>query len=154
LFGVVYMAPARDVHAVHHDAAAERPMNWSLVPLMLGSIGLGWLGLVGWLGFALGDTVSPSEVRPELFTLIGGVAFTLGIIGFLGAVFWYVFRPRTVIAAGETSYRPDAWVRAIADGGYAIADGLSRVQSGLLVRYVFGSLVGVAIILLVRMFVR
>src|SRR5205085_6922338 len=34
LFAIVYMAPASDPHAVHHDADAERPMNWSLVPLM------------------------------------------------------------------------------------------------------------------------
>jgi NADH-quinone oxidoreductase subunit L len=153
LFGIVYMGQAGDAHAVHHDAGAERPMNWSLVPLMLGSIGLGWLGWVGWLGAALGDTVSPAEVRPALLSPTGGLAFILGAIGFLGAI-WYVLRPRTVIAAGATSYQPDGWVQAIANAGYAVSAGVSRVQSGLLVRYAFGTLIGIAIILLVRVAVR
>src|SRR5438552_11965543 len=43
LFATVYLAPANDPHAVHHDPSAERPMNWSLVPLMIGSIVLGYL---------------------------------------------------------------------------------------------------------------
>jgi NADH-quinone oxidoreductase subunit L len=153
LFAAVYMAPARDAHAVHHDASAEPPMNWSLVPLMLGSIGLGWLGWVGWLAAALAGTAGPAEVRPPILTLTGGVAFILGAAGFLGAA-WFVLRPGAVLAAQETSYRPDGWVQVIANAGYAVSEGVSRIQSGLLVRYAFGSIIGVAIILLVRMAVR
>ena len=153
LFGIVYMAQARDAHAAHHDADAEPPMNGSLVPLMLGSLGLGWLGWLGWLAAALAGTAGPAEVRPPILSLTGGVAFILGGVGFLGAV-WYVLRPRAVVAAGETSYRPDPWVQVIADVGYAVSEGVSRVQSGLLVRYAFGSLIGIAIILLVRVAVR
>ena len=90
---------------------------------------------------------------PPLFSLTGGLAFILGAIGFLGAA-WYVQRPQAQVARGETSYRPDSWVRAIAAGGYAVASGLSRVQSGLLARYAFGSILAMAIILLVRVAVR
>src|SRR5947209_2836195 len=57
LFAIVYLALARDPHAIHHDAATEQPMNWSLVPLMVGAIVLGYVG--GWLqprlAPALGD---------------------------------------------------------------------------------------------------
>ena len=152
LFAIVYMAPASDAHAVHHDAGAERPMNWSLVPLMIGSIVLGWLGWTGWLQDALDGTVPPMAL-PPLLNPIGGLAFILGAVGFLGAA-WYVLRPAFTQQPGETSYRADGWVRAIAAAGYAASDGLSRVQSGLLARYAFGSLLGVAIILLVRVAAR
>src|SRR5205085_12568237 len=45
LFSIVYLAPAVDPHAVHHDPDNERLMNWSLVPLMIRSITFGWLGI-------------------------------------------------------------------------------------------------------------
>src|SRR5262249_8674481 len=135
LFAIVYMAPAGDPHAVHHDAAAERPMNWSLVPLMVGSVILGWIG-IAWLPSLLSEPlVGPVELAP-LLNLTGGVAFILGAIGFLSAA-WYVLRPQAALAPGETSYRPDAWVRAIADGGYAVSNAFSQTQSGLLARYAF-----------------
>ena len=41
LFAIVYMAAPVDPHAVHHDTSPERLMNWSLVPLMIGSIVFG-----------------------------------------------------------------------------------------------------------------
>jgi NADH-quinone oxidoreductase subunit L len=153
LFSIVYMAPAEDPHAVHHDPDAERPMNWSLVPLMAGAIGLGWLG--SWLSGVLAGPLDGVEPLPPLLNLTGGLAFILGAIGFLGAV-WYVQRPRAVPAAApaDSTYRPDAWVRAIAEAGYAIARTLSEAQSGLLARYAFGSLVAIAVILLVRVSLR
>jgi hypothetical protein len=125
-------------------------MNWSLVPLMLGSIALGWLGwwLVGVLGPVLG-LIEP----PTWFSLTGGLAFIVGAIGFLGTV-WYVLRPQVQVAPGDTSYRADGWVRVIEAGGYAVSAAISRVQSGLLATYVLGSIVTVAIVLLVRVALR
>jgi NADH-quinone oxidoreductase subunit L len=151
LFAIVYMAPARDPHAVHHDADAERPMNWSLVPLMIGSIVLGWAGY--WLAPALAGPLGSVQSPPPPLTLIGGVAFILGAIGFLGAV-WYVLRPQMVLPASITSYRPDRWVRAIADGGYAVAGAVSRAQTGLLAMYASVMVLAVAIILIVRVSLR
>jgi len=147
LFAIVYMAPAADPHAVHHDASAERPMNWSLVPLMIGSIVLGWAGY--WLAGALAGPLGSVQTPPPPLTLVGGVAFILGAIGFLVAA-WYVLRPQMVLPATITSYRPDRWVRVIAEGGYAVAAAVSRVQTGLLAMYALVSLLAVAIILLVR----
>jgi NADH:ubiquinone oxidoreductase subunit 5 (subunit L)/multisubunit Na+/H+ antiporter MnhA subunit len=152
LFAIVYMAPARDAHAVHHDPDAERPMNWSLVPLMVGSIILGWVGLL-WFPSLLPDTLVGPLDLPPLLNLTGGLAFILGAIGFLGTA-WYVLRPTTRLARGETSYRPDGWVRALAAAGYAASAAVSRAQSGLLGIYAFGSLLGISIILLVRVLVR
>ena len=151
LFGIVYLAPAADQHAVHHDPSAERPMNWSIVPLMLGSIVLGYLG--NWLRTVLSGPLGPMEPLPPVLNLTGGLAFTLGALGFVVAV-WYVRRPEYAAAPGETSYRADAWVRAIADAGYAASASLSRIQSGVLTRYVFGSVVAVAAILLIRVSLR
>ena len=128
-------------------------MNRSLVPLMAGAIGAGWLG--GWLSGALVGPLDGVERLPPLLNLTGGLAFILGAIGFLG-VAWYVQRPQVAAAAepGEASYRPDAWVRAIADVGYAVALRFSRAQSGLLARYAFGSIVAVAVVVLLRVSLR
>jgi NADH-quinone oxidoreductase subunit L len=146
LFAIVYMARANDPHAAHHDASAERPMNWSLVPLMIGSIVLGWLG--GWLSNALAGPLGSAQ-PPPLLTVPGLIAAFLGVIGF-GVTAWYVLRPQMVLAATITSYRPDRWVRVVAEGGYAVAAAVSRVQTGLLAMYALVSLLAVAIILLVR----
>jgi NADH-quinone oxidoreductase subunit L len=153
LFSIVYMAPPDDPHAVHHDPGAERPMNWSLVPLMAGAIGLGWLG--GSLSGALAGPLDGVEPLPPPFTVIGAIAFTLGAVGFLGVAWYAQRRPEPAAAAAtEPSYRPDAWVQAIADAGYALARAASQAQSGLLARYAFGSLLAVAVILLVRVSLR
>jgi NADH-quinone oxidoreductase subunit L len=153
LFAIVYMAPANDQHAVHHDPPAERPMNWSLIPLMVGSIVFGWVGYL-WLpplvSGAIGGIQPP---LPPPLNVTGGIAFILGGVGFLGTA-WYVLRPQAALTPSETTYRPDAWVRAIADAGYAAAGSISRIQNGMLVRYAFASLLTVAVVLLVGVFVR
>jgi NADH-quinone oxidoreductase subunit L len=151
LFAIVYMAPADDPRAVHHDPGAERLMNWSLIPLMLGSIVLGWAGY--WLATALAGPLGSVQTPPPPLTLVGGIAFILGAIGFLGAI-WYVLRPQMVLPFSVTSYHPDRWVRAIADGGYAVAAAISRAQTGLLAMYASAMLLAVAIILLLRMGLR
>jgi hypothetical protein len=128
-------------------------MNWALVPLMVGSIVLGWLGWTGWLPNVLAGPLGGVEPQAALLSPTGGLAFILGAIGFLGAA-WYVQRPSAALAPTETTYRADAWVRVIATGGYAVSAAFSRLQSGLLARYAFGSVVAVAIILLVRVSIR
>jgi NADH-quinone oxidoreductase subunit L len=149
LFAIVYLAPADDPHAVHRDPSTERLMNWSLVPLMIGALLLGWVGWLGWLPVALASALGGIEPLPPLLNLTGGLAFILGAVGFLVSA-WYVQRPRAAEAPVDLGYRPDAWVRAIAGAGYAVADSLSRLQSGLLARYVFGSIIAVTAILLLR----
>jgi NADH-quinone oxidoreductase subunit L len=153
LFAIVYMAPARDPHAAHHDPSAERLMNWSLIPLMLASLSVGWLAGIGWLPAVLAGPLNGVASLPPALSGIGGLAFALGGAGFLGTA-WYVQRPQAALAPTPTSYRADRWVRVIADGGYAVSDALSRVQSGLLVRYAFGSIVAVAVIVLLRIGIR
>jgi NADH-quinone oxidoreductase subunit L len=150
LFAIVYLAPANDAHAVHHDDAAERWMNWSLVPLIAGAILLGWAGW--WLESTLAAQV-PSEGLPAILSPTGGLGFILGAVGFVAAA-WYVQRPAFGLAHAQTSYRADGWVRAIAAGGYAVSAVFSQLQSGLLARYAFGSVIAVAIILLVRVNLR
>jgi NADH-quinone oxidoreductase subunit L len=153
LFSIVYLAPAADPHAVHHDAEIERPMDWSLVPLMVGAIAFGWLG--SWLAGRLAGTLGDIEPLPSPLALTGLIAFVLGALGFAGA-YWYALRqPAAAPApAAATSYAAAAWVAAIARAGYAVSGGLARIQSGLLPLYAFGSLLALAIVLLAREFIR
>ena len=153
LFAIVYVAPP-DPHAhPHHDAATERPMNWSLVPLMVGSVVSGYLG--NGLIDRLSGPAGVIEPLPPLLNVTGGIAFILGAAGFLFSI-WYFSRPPRVVEApaGEPSYRADGWVGAIARAGYGVAGGLSQIQSGVLPRYALGTLAGLAIILIARVVVR
>src|SRR6266851_1246225 len=89
LFSIVYLAPPVDVHAVHHDADSERPMNWSLVPLMVGAIAFGWLG--SWLQATLAAPLGEIEALPPPIDPRGLLAFALGAVGF-GLAWWYFTR--------------------------------------------------------------
>jgi len=157
LFSIVYLAPPVDVHAVHHDADSEAPMNWSLVPLMVGAIAFGWLGV--WLQGMLAAPLGEIEALPPPIDPRGLLAFALGAVGF-GLAWWYFTRrgeavaPRQPEEAREPSYRAAGWVTVLADAGYAVARGLSRVHSGGLPRYALGSFIGLALIVLVREAVR
>jgi NADH-quinone oxidoreductase subunit L len=150
LFSIVYLAPVVDPHAVHHDVASERQMNWSLLPLIFGAIFFGWPG--GWLQGRLAGPLGDTQVLPGLVTPEGLLAFVLGAAGFAVAWWYFTRRPEVaaVPAAGAASYRAAGWVRAIADVGYAISESLSRAQSGQLPRYALGSFIGLALIVLLR----
>jgi len=159
LFSIVYLAPPVDVHAAHHDAQSERPMNWSLVPLMVGAIAFGWLG--SWLQATLAPLLGEIEALPPPIDPRGLLAFALGAVGF-GLAWWYFTRraeavamaPGQPVAEGEPTYRAAGWVSVLADAGYAVARSLSRVQSGGLPRYAMGSFIGLALILLLREAIR
>jgi NADH-quinone oxidoreductase subunit L len=147
LFSIVYLAPLVDPHAVHHDAQSERPMNWSLVPLMIGAVAFGYLGT--WLQVRLAGPLGEIERLPPPVTTIGVVAFVLGAVGF-GLAWWY-FVPRLKPSPPtQPSYRAPGWIAAVAEAGYAVASGLSRVHSGALANYALASFLGLAVILLVR----
>lgn len=152
LYAIVYMAPARDAHAVHHDAESERPMNWSLVPLMVGAIAFGWLGT--FLASKLAGTIPVPEQPMALFSLEGIIAFALGALGF-GLAWWLSQRAAAPARpTSDTPYRAAPWVRALADLGYAVSGAVSGVHSGILARYAFGSFLAVALVVLVRVSVR
>ena len=87
------------------------------------------------------------------------VLFIAVLIPVLGGLAWWYFtrRPEAVAAVAQESlaepqaaYRAAGWVSVLAEAGYAGSRSLSRVQSGALPRYAFGSFIGVALILLVR----
>jgi NADH-quinone oxidoreductase subunit L len=149
LFSIVYVAPPVDEHAVHHDPESERPMNWSLVPLMVGAVAFGYLGT--WLQARLAAPSDELDLLPGPITPIGLIAFALGAIGF-GIAWWYATRRAEAVAPApsEPSYAAAGWVHAIAEVGYAVSDGLRRVQSGALATYAFGSFLALAIIMLAR----
>ncbi|HLZ30237.1 MAG TPA: proton-conducting transporter membrane subunit [Chloroflexota bacterium] len=152
LFAIVYLAPIVDPQAVHHDPESERPMDWSLVPLMVGAVAFGYLGY--WLQGALVASLGQTEALQGPITAYGLVAFALGAGGFGVACWFFTTRAAGAQDEREPSYRPDVWVRAIAEAGYATSRGVSRIQSGVLPRYALGSLVGLAIIVLARVVAR
>src|SRR5258708_5334600 len=159
LFSIVYLAPPVDVHAVHHDAESERPMNWSLVPLMVGAIAFGWLG--SWLQATLAPALGETDALPALIDPRGLLAFALGALGF-GLAWWYFTRRAEAVAPAlrppdedrAPSYGAARWVSVLADAGYWASRSLSRVQSGGLPRYALGSFIGLALVLLVREAIR
>ena len=113
----MYLAPAADAHAVHHDAHAERLMNWSLVPLMVGSIVLGYARVTGSQS-ALAATLGGSETLPRPITPVGLLAFALGAgrlrrgLVVLRAADAARLGPSATVAIG-----PTAGSRAIAEAG-------------------------------------
>jgi NADH-quinone oxidoreductase subunit L len=154
LFTIVYVAepPDAERHAVHHDASSERLMDWSLVPLAIGAIVFGYAG--SYLATVLSGPLGEVEPLPSLLDPRGWIAFALGAIGF-GLAYWFVLRqPARAAVERAPSYAAHPWVRAIADGGYALAAAVSRAHVGALANYALGSFVGVALILLVRVMVR
>jgi len=155
LYAIVYAAdaPADAAHSVHHDADSERLMNWSLVPLMVGSIAFGWMG--GWLASRLDGPAGHIEVIPTLIGLTpaGLAAFALGAVGFAFA-WWYFARRPSPVPGVEPEYRAAPWVAAIATLGYSVAGWLSRVHNGVLPRYALGSLLAFGVVVLARVLVR
>jgi NADH-quinone oxidoreductase subunit L len=150
LFSIVYLARPVDAHAVHHDAQAEAPMNWSLVPLMVGSVVFGYLG--SWLQARLAGPLGGTEALPPPIDLRGLLAFALGAIGF-GLAYWlFTRRPQAAAEPGyeEPAYGATPWVRVLADAGCAVSGGLARVQSGVLATYALGSFIGLALLMLAR----
>jgi NADH-quinone oxidoreductase subunit L len=153
-------APTVPEEAQRHDPAGERLMNWALVPLMVFSVVAGYLAWPGeWLqhtlAFALqhpGGEADAGHVNPLGAT--GLFAFTLGLGGFLLAA-WAVQRsPKELPSAADDATVRGSWVRATGDLAAGMARGVSALHNGMLLRYAFGSLVAVALILLVRLVVQ
>jgi NADH-quinone oxidoreductase subunit L len=148
LYAIIYAAPATDDHAVHHDAHAERWMNWALIPLMAGSIVFGYAG--PWLDNALAGVLGGHETLPPLISPVGLLAFGLGAIGFAGAWWFALRKPAPAGADTPPAYAPAGWIAAIEAVSNGASRGVARVQSGALASYALATLLGVALVLVVR----
>jgi NADH-quinone oxidoreductase subunit L len=162
LFFGVFHGPRR-FHGEIHPPGGE--MLWPLAPLAIGAVVLGYLE---WpapaLSNLLASTVGDAEAFvPNVNTIIAGL---LGLAGF-GLAPWF-FKPqvatRTAMAPAHAGEHGEAeaghieplepnvgWSDALADGSYRIAGWFAGVQSGHLSRYIFVSVLGVAVILLVTL---
>jgi hypothetical protein len=119
--------------------------------LAIGAIVFGYAG--AYLATVLSGPLDASESLPSLLDPRGWIAFALGALGF-GLAYWFVLRqPARTVLERAPSYAAHAWVRAIASAGYAAAGAVSRAHGGALANYAFGSFVGIALILLVRVMV-
>jgi NADH-quinone oxidoreductase subunit L len=165
LFFTVFHGPRRFEGELHQGAPVmESAMLWSLVPLALGAI---FLGYIEWpvpiLSNVLGDTVGEAEVvQPSLMGLIAGA---LGLAGF-GLAYWnarakWSERPvpaRATAVADATDAEgvvaaepPIGWVEVLANGSYGLARAFAGIQSGHLGRYMLVTVLGIAAILLITL---
>jgi NADH-quinone oxidoreductase subunit L len=162
LFFGVFHGPKRFAGHVHPESGL---MLWPLVPLAIGAIFLGYIEWPGQgLSHLLGEAVGEAEpFVPNINTLIAGV---LGIAGF--ALSPWFFKPQGAVQPAvaradrheiehETEHYVEplepnvGWSDALADASYGIARVVAGVQSGQLGRYIFVSVLGVAVILLVTL---
>jgi len=142
LFFMVFYGPRADTHEIH---APSGTMLWSLVPLGLGAVFLGyWEWPSHGLSNVLGATVGHAE--PVHFSsLVGIIAAGLGLAGF--ALSYWNARGRQVTQPGQAA-ESGGWVGAVGDLGLGISRGLAGIQSGQLHRYLLISILGLALILL------
>jgi NADH-quinone oxidoreductase subunit L len=117
---------------------------WSLLPLAIGALLAGYLEYpTGWLSSLLGGSVGEAE-PVHLISPVGLLAALLGLAGFGAAYLW---RKR----AGAAARLPAGglpWVAATARASQVLALEVAAVNSGRLGAYVFTSVVGLAIVLL------
>ncbi len=139
--------------AEHHDPAAQRFMDWALIPLMIASIAAGYLAWPSaWLQHLLAPAVGETEVLNP-FNPMGFVAMGLGIVGFAIAG-WLQMRPaREPVSIEAATPVAAPWVSATANGGYVVARWFANVQSGRLPLYALGSVGALAILLIARVMI-
>jgi NADH-quinone oxidoreductase subunit L len=117
---------------------------WSLLPLAIGALVAGYLEYPnGWLSTALHASVGEAE-PVQLISPVGLLAAILGLAGFGVASLW---RKRTSGAA-RLPAGGVPWVAVTARASEALALEVAAVNSGRLGAYVFMSVVGLAILLL------
>jgi hypothetical protein len=167
LFFGVFHGPRRYHGDLHRGRPSmESAMYWSLVPLALGALFLGYLEWpVPLLSRTLHDVIGEAEpVTPSLMGLIAGA---LGLAGF-GLMAWRS-QPATVPAVthaagfqagtahgddveGAAAQEPPiGWVEVLAGASYGIARLFTGVQSGHLGRYMLVTVLGLAVILLLTL---
>ncbi|MCC7370155.1 MAG: NADH-quinone oxidoreductase subunit L [Chloroflexi bacterium] len=155
LFFGVFHGPKRYHGTIHTPAGT---MLWSLVPLAIGAVVLGYLE---WPAPLLSNLLRGTAGEAEAIhfpTLIGLIPGVLGLAGFFIAGWRPSAQPVAATAsahAGEHYVEPlepgVGWADWAADGSYAVAGAVARFQSGHLGRYILISVLGVAVILLVTL---
>jgi NADH-quinone oxidoreductase subunit L len=165
-FGVFHGARRYHGELRRGRPAMETAMYWSLVPLAIGAVFLGYLEWpVPLLSTFLHDTLGEAEsVQPSALGLIAGL---FGLVGFGLAGWWWRPQPSTVPAQvggvqvgleharGEEGAAaeepPIGWVEALAGLSYGIARLFASVQGGHLGRYMLVTVLGIAVILLLTL---
>jgi len=161
-FGVfhgVYRYPG-ELH--HGRPSMEGAMYWSLVPLAIGALFLGYLEWpVPLLSNLLGGVLG--EVEPVQPSVMGIIAGAFGLVGFALAGWWWrpkaaVVPARAAVAHGDdvegsvVQEPPIGWVEVLAGASYGLARAFANVQSGRLGRYMLVTVLGIAAILLLTLF--
>jgi NADH-quinone oxidoreductase subunit L len=156
LFFGVFHGPRKFLGELHHPPGV---MLWSLLPLAIGAVVLGYLEWpVPLLSSVLGETVGHAEsVQPNVTSLIAGA---FGLAGFFLMAWRTGPQPAAQpapAAARETEHYDEllepgaAWATWLSDLSYGIANRIARFQSGHLSRYILVSVLGIAAILLLTL---
>lgn len=137
-FGVFGQAsPGHEHHDLH---APDRLMVSALLPLALGAVVLGWLGAP--LASLLGN--APQDLQIHAVSPLGLVAGGLGLAGFFAAMMW---QKASHGSARFLSFGVD-WVPGAARCGRGIGAAFASLHNGRLGLYLFASIAGVALILM------
>ncbi|MGH2363298.1 MAG: NADH-quinone oxidoreductase subunit 5 family protein [Chloroflexota bacterium] len=140
LYFATFEGPRRSQDHLH-EPREPHAMAWSLLPLAAGALLFGYTQWPeGGLARALGPLLGAVETQP-LFTVQGGLAVLLGVVGFVGAGLWSMRQAMPERAPGS------GWVRWASDASLALAGGFASAQNGRLGRYAVITVLGFAAIL-------
>jgi NADH:ubiquinone oxidoreductase subunit 5 (subunit L)/multisubunit Na+/H+ antiporter MnhA subunit len=142
LFFLVFYGPRADHGGLHLPTGT---MTWSLLPLALGAI---FLGYWEWPGHGLANVLAGTAGRAEAVhfpSALGTFAALLGLAGF--AIAYWQARERKVAEPAPT-VEGGGWVGALGDMSLGISRGLAAVQTGRLHRYLLISILGISLVLL------
>ena len=141
LFFGAFHGPRPDDEPIH---APSPLMLWSLVPLAVGALLLGYLEWPrGVLSGVLGETVGHAEVV-HFPSLLGFFAGALGLAGFAMAA----RRDRAAARLPAPAVEEGGWVGAVGALGTGLSTRLVTLHSGRLGRYALVSVLGIALVLL------
>jgi len=143
-FGAFY-GPARGPAPDRHHLPGWR-MLLPLVVLAVGSVVAGYFQFPGdRLGYLLAPVAG--EFEPStLLSPTGLFAGVLGLAGFAVAGLW-IARGGSALA-GAFLTRRTGWVEVVGSGGLALAQRVAAVQNGYLGLYLLGTLIGIAVIII------
>jgi NADH:ubiquinone oxidoreductase subunit 5 (subunit L)/multisubunit Na+/H+ antiporter MnhA subunit len=134
-FGVFGPAPAERAPGELH--LPDRLLVWPMLPLAAGALLLGWFG--GPLASLLGQ-----QYAMHLLSPLGLGAGALGLLGFYAAFLWQ----RAAAGQARLPALGLDWVPRAAGVGRAMGSAVASLHNGRLGLYMFASVIGVGLILL------
>jgi NADH-quinone oxidoreductase subunit L len=139
-FGVFGPAPRERAPGELH--LPDRLLVWPMLPLAAGALLLGWAGAP--LASLLGQPYAAQLLAPHLLSPSGLGAGALGLLGFCAAFLWQ----RAAAGEARLPMLGVDWVPRAAGVGRAMGRAVASLHNGRLGLYMFASVLGIGLILL------